>query len=485
MAVVTTKEILSATGGRVLSGRPDDTLFAGISIDSRNIGEGELFIALRGQTFDGHHFLADAMKKGSGAVVSDCSKVHLGGKTIVCVKDTLKALHDIARSIRLRRRLAVAGITGTNGKTTTKELAASILGMKHRVMKNPGNLNNRIGLPLSLTRVKEGDEFAVLEMGASMKGDILELCDIALPDYGVITNIGPGHLEGFGDLDTVRKTKLELLDAVKMIVLNADDCFLMEGVSQRLDGKKPDLITFGIENSADVYARDITLDDRRSVFDLCVQRQCVKVAINVSGRFNIYNALAAAALCHGLGLELEDIKSGIELFKGVPMRLELKELFGATVLSDAYNANPVSMEEAVRELVRQRKKRAVAVLGDMLELGAYADEAHRKLGRWMAKFPVDVFVAVGGLMAKAAEEFSAARQEHSGLVSEPCCIMAVPDSCEAEKILPGLCREGDTVLVKGSRAMHMEKVLENGRGISPECRRDAVGGPVSRVKNAL
>lgn len=485
MAVVTLKEVLSATGGRVIYGNADDGVFTGVSIDSRTIGEGELFVALKGQRFDGHNFLKDAMEKGRGAVVSDASAASVRGKTFIRVENTLKGLQAIARSIRMRRRLAVIGITGTNGKTTTKELVASIMGKKHRVMSNTGNLNNQIGLPLSLTRGEENDEFAIMEMGASTNGDIRELCEVALPDYGIITNIGPGHLEGFGSLENVRETKLEIFDAVKTIVLNADDLFLMEGVSLKTEGKKPEIITFGIERSADVYARDIILESRRSVFTLCLAGGCCEVALHINGRFNIYNALAAAALCHRLGVAPEDIKAGLESFTGVPMRLELKEIAGSLVINDVYNANPASMEEAVRELIRLRKDRAVAVLGDMLELGEYADEAHRRLGRWMAGLPVDVFIAVGEMMMKAADEFSATRKERSAVLRESGQVLTVPDSASAGKLLSGLCQWGDTILLKGSRGMHMERALEQDNGTSSACLRENTAGPLREAKDAL
>lgn len=474
MATIAVREILSATGGRLICGDTDGTVFTGVSIDSRSIAEGELFVALKGGRFDGHDFFMDAMKKGKGAIVSIPPAVPPKGKTVIHVKNTLKALQDIARYERTKRRITVIGITGTNGKTTTKELIASILGMRHRVMKNSGNLNNQIGLPLSLIRIRDGDEFAVVEMGASIRGDIKELCDIALPDYGVITNIGPAHLEGFGDIGTVRSTKLELYDAVKTIALNADDGFLMEGVSGKKTKGGPDVITFGMSESADVYAKDAVLEERRSLFSLCLGSTCVDIALGIGGRFNIYNALAAASVCNVMGAGPEEIKQGIESFEGVPMRLEFKELFGATVISDVYNANPASMEEAVKEIVRLRRTRTVAVLGDMLELGAYAEEAHRKLGEWMAGLPVDVFIAVGTLMAKAAEEFSATRKSSSG-------VFEVSTSDVARDILRSLCSEGDTVLVKGSRSMNMERVLEENPGHQ---RYGAVGAPKA-VRNAL
>ena len=401
----------------------------------------------------------NAMEKGRGALVSTPPAVAFKGKTIVYVKNTLKSLQDIAHYVRKKRGVTVIGVTGTNGKTTTKELIASILGRGHRVIKNSGNLNNHIGLPLSLTRIGEGDEYAVMEMGASIKGDIKELCEIAAPDYGVITNIGPGHLEGFGNLESVRNTKLELFDAVRTIVVNADDGFLMEGIAQRAREGGPKVITFGITNRADVSARDIVLEERRSLFSLCMKdAQCSETALHVNGNFNIYNALAAASVCSALGVKPEDIAAGIRSFVGVPMRLEMKELLGATVISDVYNANPASMEEAIKELVRLRKGRAIAVLGDMLELGAYAEEAHRKLGRWMSQLPVDVFIAVGTMMPRAAEEFSA-DNGHSRRMT-----ITAHDSSEARRILLSLCSEGDTVLVKGSRGMHMERIVEEAPG---------------------
>jgi len=480
MATLTVKEIVDATGGRVIYGGPEGTFFSGVSIDSRSIGEGELFIALKGKSFDGHDFFMNAMEKGRGAVVSAPPVAPARGKTVIHVKNTLKALQDIARSVRLKRRATVIGM-GTNGKTTTKEIIASILGIQHRVMKNSGNFNNQIGLPLSLAGMEDGNEFAVMEMGASMRGDIKELCDIAVPDYGVITNVGPGHLEGFGSLEVVRSTKLELYDSVKAIALNADDLFLMEGVAERTgrsDG--PVIITFGMNGTADVYARDIEPGHRHSAFALCTGDKCVDITMNVPGRFNISNALAAASVCTALGIGPEEIKKGIESFTGIPMRLEFKDLFGAEIISDVYNANPASMEEAVKELVRLRKGRAIAVLGDMLELGAYAEEAHRRLGRWMSGLPVDVLIAVGEMMEKTAEEFSASR----GRNPESGRVVVVSGSAEARKVLLGICREGDTVLVKGSRGMKMERVLENSAGIFCGSPGDTATG-MKEIGNAL
>jgi len=436
-------DIIEATGGEVISGNV--RTFTGVSTDSRTIQEGELFVALRGERFDGHDFLKDALKRGSGAIINILPAGPLKNKTVIHVKDTLKALQDIARHMRLKRDIPVIGITGANGKTTTKELIASVLSMRYRVLKNAGNLNNHIGLPLTLTKIEEDDEVVVLEMGASAPGDIKELCEIALPQYGVLTNIGPVHLEGFGDMETVRRTKLELLGYVTTAFLNADDAFLMEGVyASGFEGK---VMRYGIEKDAEVFATDVQLLENGSVFFLHIGREkTIGVQPKISGRFNVYNLLAATAVGQIFNIDFIDIKKALDSFTGIPMRLELKEVNGLQVISDVYNANPASMEEAIKELVRRKKGRIIAVLGDMLELGFYAEEAHRKLGRWMSELPIDIFIAVGPLMSLAASEFTGN-------------VYTRKSAAEAGGLLKDISKKGDTVLIKGSRAIGMERVL--------------------------
>ncbi|MCG2709824.1 MAG: UDP-N-acetylmuramoyl-tripeptide--D-alanyl-D-alanine ligase, partial [Thermodesulfovibrionales bacterium] len=433
MAILTVEEIINATGGRIIYKNGNSRAFTGVSIDSRTIGDGELFVALRGARFDGHAFIYKALERGSGALVNFPPAEHLKGKTIIYVKNTLSALQNIAHYVRMRSNIPVIGITGTNGKTTTKELISSILGQRHKVMKSHGNLNNHIGLPISMCKLTGDEDFMALEMGSNAAGDIKQLCEIALPDYAVVTNVGPAHIEGFGSIRMVRDTDLEILKYVKVASANADDIFLMEGFSN-YSGK---VVTYGIKNRADVFAKDIRMKDRGSDFLLCFgESNCIEINLNIPGAFNIYNALAAAAIGQVLNIEIRDIKAGIESFKGVPMRFEIKELFGATVISDVYNANPASMEEAIKELVRLKKERAIAVLGDMLELGPYAEEAHRKIGEWMSALPIDVFIGVGPLMSTAHSVFvKTGRQSFSVSTSE-----------EAGRILTGLCREGDTIV---------------------------------------
>lgn len=442
MGTLTTEDITAATGGYVLSG--DARSFSGVSTDSRRTKDGELFIALKGERFDGHAFLDDALGKCTGAIVEHQNRELRRDRTIIYVKDTLKALQDIARYMRLKRDVPVIAVTGSNGKTTTKELIASILGSDYRVLQNEGNLNNHIGLPLSLTKLSEEDEIVVLEMGASAPGEIKALCEIAQPTCGVITNIGHAHLEGFRDIGTTRTTKLELLDYVDTAVVNADDLFLMEGVTG--SGFRGQLIRYGIKNPADIFATDIQLLEKGSVFNLHFDEQQIRVNPHISGMFNVLNILAAASAGRLFNIGLQGIRQAVDSFGGVPMRLEYKALDGITVISDVYNANPASMEAAIAEIVRIRKGRVIAVLGDMLELGNYQEEAHRKIGRLMAEYSVDIFIAVGPLMSVAASEFH-------GVVHQ------VKSPEEAGRLLREIWQKGDAVLIKGSRGMHMEKVL--------------------------
>lgn len=458
---LTLKEILEATGGRVLCRSNHNEDFKGLSIDSRSISQGEIFIALKGQRHDGHDFLMDALKTGAGAIISIPPPIPIKGKTIIYVNNTLRALQAIANYKRKKVNVPVIAVTGTNGKTTTKELIASVLGVRFRVLKSSGNLNNHIGLPLSLVNISSDHDFAVLEMGASIKGDIRDLCEIAEPDYGVLTNIGQAHLESFGSIDLIRDTKLELFEAVNLIVANGDDRFLMEGIDRRIkqgfrNNKR--LITYGIDTLSDIQASNIEFDEWGSSFEVTIkvgqpsrltEDRRVEIKLKIPGRCNIYNALAAVSICYALGVSVEDIKRGIESFEGVPMRLEFKKIKGVTILSDLYNANPASMEQAIKELVRLKKSRAVAILGDMLELGSYAVDAHDRIAGLIATLPIDVFVAVGPMMSRIAEELSGKIETH-----------IYKDSEEAAGVLSRICREGDTVLVKGSRGMMMERILE-------------------------
>ncbi|MBA4348377.1 MAG: UDP-N-acetylmuramoyl-tripeptide--D-alanyl-D-alanine ligase [Thermodesulfovibrio sp.] len=448
-------DIIKATGGKAFF--KTESVFSGVSIDSRTIKEGELFIALKGDRFDGHDFVNDSLKVGSGAIVDskfNNQNLKFKDKTVILVDDTLTALHHLARYMRKGFSGTVIGVVGSNGKTTTKELISSILSTKLHVLKTAGNLNNHIGMPLSITRIEKDTDVMVLEMGTNRTGDVDKLCSIANPDIGVITNIGYEHLEGFGSLDKVRDSELEILPYLKKVILNADDLFLKEGVIQKFKGE---IISFGIKSAnADVTAKDIVFSDRVAKFFLCMDKDSILIESRLPGRFNIYNSLAAASTARAMGFNHHEIKKGLESFEGVEMRFEIKQYEGIMFLNDVYNANPSSMEESIKELIRRIQtdtggnsgnKRAIAVLGDMLELGEYSITAHKNLGKWMSGLPVNFFIGVGSLMASAVSEFKG-----SGICKD------TPE--DAARELGKMVREGDIVLIKGSRGMKMEKVLQ-------------------------
>jgi len=453
------EQVLRATNGNAAF--KGEAFFSGVSIDSRAIKEGELFVALKGKRFDGHDFLFDALKLGRGAVIS---RLPIGtdnslfqGKTIIIVNDTLQALHDMAMDIRRGFKGNVIGVVGSNGKTTTKEIIFSILSTRLNVLKTRDNLNNQIGMPLSIINGFFNQlgyavpDVMVLEMGANRPNDINDLCRIAMPDIGVVTNIGYEHIEGFGSLHDVRESELEILSYIKRLVANADDRFLMEGVIGRFNG---DVVSFGIErDDLDFRAMNIVFSEKGTNFTLCTRKDCINVNSSLVGRFNVYNCTAASALAYSLGFKLEEIKKGIEMFSGVKMRFEVKKCGEAIFLNDVYNANPSSMQESLNELIRlltnggiSRHRRAIAVLGDMLELGDFGIYAHKELGRMMSNLPIDVFIGVGDLMSFAVSEFSG-KGIHVNTSDDA--------GCELKKIIG----DKDIVLIKGSRGMKMERVL--------------------------
>ncbi len=444
------RDIIKATGGSIVV--EGNTEFTGVSIDSRTIKSGELLIALKGDRFDGHDFLIDALKSGGGAVVNNLQFMAQGlpieDRTIILVDNTLLALHNLARYMRRRFKGHVIGVVGSNGKTTTKEFISTILNTRLSVLKTSGNLNNHIGMPLSITMMDKNTRIMVLEMGTNKPGDVDELCSIALPDIGVITNIGYEHLQGFGSLYKVRDAELEIAPFVKKLAVNADDSFLMEGVSAKFKGE---IITFAIENQdADLIARDIVFSDEGTGFLLCAGKECIDINLKIQGRFNVYNSLAGAAAAYAVGFNLHEIKRGLESFEGVNMRFEIKKNRGVTFLNDVYNANPSSMEESINELTRLvssgKYKRAIAVLGDMLELGDYGVTEHKKLGQRLSDISVDTFIGVGPLMSFAVSEFRG-----NGIYADT--------SEDAGVKLSEIIDDGDIVLIKGSRGMRMERVM--------------------------
>jgi UDP-N-acetylmuramoyl-tripeptide--D-alanyl-D-alanine ligase len=431
----------------------------GISIDSRTVKDGELFIAIRGDRFDGHDFVSDAIGKGAWGALVERSALEKrysamsGLRNVIPVEDTLLSLQEMSMMHRKKFPLPVVGITGSNGKTTTKEMLASIALRRGPVLKNEGNLNNHIGVPLTLLKLDARHKAAIIEMGMSGLGEIETLARLSMPSVGVITNIGPAHLQFLGSTDTVAQAKGELLQTMRFdgtAVLNVDDRYFAT-LRSKYSGR---VLSFGIDRQADVQARDIGQGRDLTDLTLHADGRSVLVRLRTVGRHNVYNALAAAAAALATGLPLETVKFGLEEFRPVAMRSELRVLNGRTVLADYYNANPASVKAALETLASLKGgQRAVAVLGDMLELGDAAAEAHRETGRTASSLGIDLLICVGPLARYIAEGAVAAGMARNR-------VFEAETTSQGAVILLELSRPGDTVLVKGSRGMKMETVLE-------------------------
>ncbi len=455
--MLTVREILHCTGGSLIKKGPES--FIGVSTDSRTIKAGEIFIALKGEHYDGHSFYKEAMKKGGGALINHdalyagdalpIADQDLSG-TLITVDDTLKALHRIAYYLRHTFSGRVFAIVGSNGKTTTKELLYSILSRQYKVLKTPNNNNNHIGMPRAMTFISPETECLVLELGTNRPGDIKALCEIARPHTAVITNIGLEHLEGLGGLEGVRDEELQIIHYVDTVVANADDGFLMEGIAK---SRPSMLITYGINTkNSSVMAKDIVHSLDGVGFRLHYGLYTGYVQTSLYGNMNVYNCLAAAAAALTVNMSLTDVCMAIRSFKGMKMRLEVFKIGDITVLNDCYNANPSSMQEAINELkslsmVNGKCKRTVAVLGDMFEIGDSGEELHRDIGKLLNNAGIEVFIGTGPLMKRALEVFRG-----KGLWADN------PEVAGRE--LLGVMKPGDIVLIKGSRGMKMERVTE-------------------------
>jgi len=452
------RTIAAVTGGQILHNGAD-VVVSGYSTDSRTLQPGDLFVPLRGERFDGHDYLAQAVRNGAAACLSE---EVVAGLTIpvVQVRDTLKALGDLAQAVRQRFAGPVIGVTGTSGKTTTKEMLAAILARTGPGLKSAGNFNNLIGVPLTLFGLCEDHRWAVIEMGMSARGEIARLAQVAAPQLGVITNVGAGHLENLGGLSGVARAKGELFIALPpggTALVNADD----PQVSQLPLANGVRRVLFGVHPEAQVRASDILAIDGGVRFTLHLPETALPVQLPVPGRHNVQNALAAAAAAWVLEVSTADIAAGLAEFRPCPGRMELLHLPGELlVLEDSYNANPLSMGAALDALDDLgRTGRRLAVLGDMLELGPAARDLHREVGTLVAERADWLFT-----LGEMAREI-AAGAEAGGL--PPGRIFCAATVDELVGRLREVLHPGDRLLVKGSRGMRMERVTACLRGEEP------------------
>lgn len=448
----TVAEVVAATGGRLAAGRPD-AVVTGVSIDSRTCLPGQVFIAIRGHRQDGHAFAGAALARGAAALVLARWPEGLGSPreaAVVLVEDTTRALQRLAACHRARHILPVVAVTGSNGKTTTKELTALVLGRRFRVLKAAGSLNNQWGVPLTLLALAPDHQVAVLELGMNAPREIAALAALARPTVGVVTTIAPAHLEGLGSLEGVQQAKGELVEAVPpggCVVLNADDPRVL-ALARRAPGRR--VCTFGQAAHADVRLGAVTAAAGGLRFSVAAGRETAEVALPLAGAHNAWNAAAALAVGHLLGVELADGAAALREARPIPGRLVWHEVAGVRLLDDTYNANPVSLRAALDVLGAVPGGRAWVVLGDMRELGALSEGAHREAGAWIAALPAAGLVTVGPLARLAGQAARAAGCPE---------VLSCESPEEAAAILAPRLRPGDRVLIKGSRSLALERAL--------------------------
>jgi UDP-N-acetylmuramoyl-tripeptide--D-alanyl-D-alanine ligase len=464
MSLFTLEEILEVLSARLIGGRAGHSLkrkIRRVVSDSRIVRSGDLFVAFEGDRFDGHTFVPAVLAQGAAAIVKEdyrlpCLSTPVAEPALVGVKDTLLAYQQLAAHHRSRFPIPVVAITGSNGKTTTKEMVAAVLAQRWRTLKTEGNLNNRIGVPQTLLLLTSRHQAAVIEMGVDQEGQTTRLCEIAHPTVGVITNIGPDHLEFFGSMEGSAQAKAELLDLLPAdgaVALNADDQYF-DYLASRARCR---VVSFGMAPKADVRA--VQRRDRNesgSNFGLMLQGRAKPVAVRlkVYGRHNIQNALAAAAIGFVLGVPATAIAEGLARFRPAAMRSQIVLSHGVRVINDCYNANPASMQAAIQLLAQLgQAQRTIAVLGDMLELGPETKQMHRAVGTFLAGQEITHLIACGSLGRELAQGALSA-----GMPSDR--IIEVSDATAAGSALKSMVRQGDVVLVKASRGMRMEHVVE-------------------------
>ena len=455
MERLTIREIIRAVRGKLICGSQRGEI-SGVSIDSRTIKKGEIFFALKGERFDGHDFLQGAIDKGAKAVVVSKKKKFAAKIATINVAHTLTALQELAKFYRQKFNPVVVGVTGSNGKTTAKDMLKSLLSSKYRVVATPGNYNNIVGLPLTLFEISPETEFLVLEMGANHAGEIKRLAEISLPQMGVITNIGATHLQFFRCISNVLSAKMELVQLLPRrgkIALNIDDAHL----KSQFEKIKQKIITFGTNPQADVRVSNVVVsspgEKEKLSFTINVGRDREEFNLYCIGRYNIYNALAAISVAKEFGVSLSLMADVLGKFKFPKLRMEKLKYGEVTIVNDAYNANPTSVKAVLSELIFSfPSRRKIVVLGDMLELGRMSRKFHQEIGKIVATSPIYSLITIGEdarFIAQAARKWGMERNN----------IFSFKDKKVASRKLKELLEPKDAVLIKGSRKMGLEEVI--------------------------
>jgi UDP-N-acetylmuramoyl-tripeptide--D-alanyl-D-alanine ligase len=446
-------ELAKAVNGKLLWGNAEQ-VFSGITTDSRKVTKGNLFIPLVGERFDGHDYIEHCLNSGAAVCLTQNPISQHDNASAILVEDTAKALRDLAAWHRSKHNIPVVGITGSVGKTSTKDMIACVLSKQYEVLKTQGNFNNEIGLPLTLLQLDKKHEMAVIEMGMSGFGEISRLTAIAQPQIAVITNIGVSHIEKLGSQQGILKAKLEILEGLKsdgLIVLNGDDPLL-----RSIDGSLMHrTVYYGMENALDYVANSYeSLGESGSQFSIKLDGQTYKVSIPVPGIHNVYNALAAIAIGVEMKIPMDTIIEGIGSYSPGNMRQNIISFKGIKIINDAYNASPQSMQAAINVLEElSSRTRGIAVLGDMLEMGDMASELHYSVGSFIKDKKIDYLITIGNdskSIMKAVADSS----------NQKIILQHFDNNKDALKYIFSIIRQGDYILIKGSRGMKMEEVAD-------------------------
>ena len=452
--MIDAKLIVSATNAEY---KGKNVEFTGLTTDSRAVKAGELFVAFSGENFDGHNYCAKAVELGAtGVLVSKDVEGLPEDVAVFKVPNTLKAFQEIARAYRRSfADLKVFAITGSNGKTSTKDLLAACLGAKYNVVKTQGNFNNEIGLPKTLLNITDDTDIAVVEMGMRGLGQIAELCEIAEPDSGLISNVGETHMELLGSMENIGKAKGEIVEnlpAEGFAVLNGDNEYVVTAAGKT----KAKVVFFGLSEACDYRGSDIVTTGLGTTFT-CTEKatgKAVQVKLQLIGEHNVYNALSAIAGAACYGVTLEESVKALATARLTGSRQEIIYIGDITFINDAYNASPASMEAALKTLAEAKKAaknaRTIAVLADMLELGAISEDGHRRVGKWAVGNGTDFILTYGDEAAYIADE----AKKLGGNVQH------CADRHEAANVLRTIANAGDIILLKGSHSMQVDKMLE-------------------------
>ncbi len=454
MEALSIRELLLATNGLLVTGNELEEIQS-IEIDSRKSKLGDVFVAIIGENLDGHNFMQSALNNGCKTFIKNKSNsIKFGSSDInlIEVDDTTKALGDIAKYYKNKFLIPYIGVTGSVGKTTTKDMIYAAISNKYETLKNEGNFNNHIGVPLTLFNLNKEHECAIIEMGMSNFYEIEYLANMVNPKIGVISNIGLSHIENLGSQDGILKAKLEIttnFNESNILIVNGDDEYLRKICK---DDCKYQLKTFGFNTNNDIYCTEYHMDEDSINFKCMINGKVENIFIPTVGKHNIYNAMASILVGLTLNMSLEDIKLGLKGFTASKMRLDISKKGDLTIINDAYNASPDSMKAAL-EILGRYKTRRVAVLGDMFEMGEHSEYGHRLVGEYSIN-NVDVLITIGDMSKFISDEAN-----KLGLDSKN--IYHFEDKEVAINSLDSIVKNDDVVLVKASRGMELEKIVEH------------------------